>query len=202
MSARFLHSIPRFDVSLNRCDAPVEVAIKRIVSGLPHTHAQSVGPRRAGHDEGACDAPLFRNMKDAENWKIVFEVYAGHPIAALTLAQQLTEISQFLEQRRKGEAIEGLNLAIDALYSHTDFHKVGRKLYRRRLEDTQTETGTETPQTWSQTLAPDTTGHTPGARGATKLRGQMSSALLLLSVHLAVILIVHFPSAGISICCV
>jgi hypothetical protein len=61
------------------------------------------------------DARFSRNMKDAENRKIVFEVYAGHPMAALILAQQLTEIRQGLERRRKGEAIKSLDLAIDPL---------------------------------------------------------------------------------------
>jgi len=75
-------------------------------------------------------------MLDPENWKIVFEVYKGHSIAALVLAQQLTAIRQSLESGRKGipDAITGLNLAIDGLFDHTDFNKVSRKLYRQRLD--------------------------------------------------------------------
>ena len=71
-----------------------------------------------------------------EDWKIVFEVYKEDPILALALAQQFTAIRQSLEQGRKGipDVIEGLDLAIDALYSHTDFHKVSHKLYRLRLD--------------------------------------------------------------------
>ena len=77
-------------------------------------------------------------MLDKENWKIALKVYAGHPIAALTLAHQLAAIRQSLQRGRKGvpEAIEGLDLAIQALYEHTDFHKLGHKLYRQRLEGT------------------------------------------------------------------
>lgn len=75
-------------------------------------------------------------MLDPEDWKIVFEVYKGHPILALGLAQQLTAIRQSLESGRKGipDAIDALNLAIDGLFDHTDFNKVSRKLYRQRLD--------------------------------------------------------------------
>ena len=77
-------------------------------------------------------------MLDAEDWKIVFEVYKGHPVLALVLAQQLTAMRQSLERGRKGipDAITGLNLAIDGLFDHTDFNKVSRKLYRQRLDGT------------------------------------------------------------------
>jgi hypothetical protein len=77
-------------------------------------------------------------MLDAENWKIVFEVYAGRPNAALSLAFQLTELRQSIERGREGiqEAKKGLDLAIDTLFSHTDLYKVSRKLYRQRLEGT------------------------------------------------------------------
>ena len=76
-------------------------------------------------------------MLDPEDWKIVLEVYAGHPILALGLAQQLTAIRQSLESGRvKGipDAIAGLNLAIDGLFDHTDFNMVSRKFYRQRLD--------------------------------------------------------------------
>lgn len=77
-------------------------------------------------------------MLDAENWKIVFKVYTGHPISALLLAHQLMAVNQSLQRSRKGipDAIAALDLAIDDLYLQTDFHKVGRKLYRQRLEGT------------------------------------------------------------------
>ena len=77
-------------------------------------------------------------MLEAENWKIALERYHGHPIPALLLAHQLMAIKQCLEGGRKGiaDAIAGLDLAIDNLYSHTDFHRVSHKLYLRRLEGT------------------------------------------------------------------
>ena len=77
-------------------------------------------------------------MLEAENWKIAMELYNGHPIPALLLAHQLMAIKQCLERGRKGipEAIAGLDLAIDGLYHHTDFHKISHKLYLKRLEST------------------------------------------------------------------
>jgi hypothetical protein len=41
-------------------------------------------------------------MLEAENWKIVFEIYKGHPIPALLLAHQLIAIKQSLQSGRKG----------------------------------------------------------------------------------------------------
>jgi hypothetical protein len=81
---------------------------------------------------------LISLMLDGENWKIVFKVYAGQPISALTLAYQLIAIKQSLQRGRKGipDAIAGLNLAIESLYPHTDFHKMGRKFYHRTIEGT------------------------------------------------------------------
>jgi hypothetical protein len=75
-------------------------------------------------------------MLDAEQWKIVLKVYAAHPVAALTLAYQLIALKQSLQQGKKGipDAIAGLDLAIDALYPHTDFHNVAHKLYQRTIE--------------------------------------------------------------------
>jgi hypothetical protein len=68
-------------------------------------------------------------MLDPESWKIVFQVYKGRSISALALAYQLIAIKQSLQRGRKGipDAIAGLDQAIDALFPHTDFHKVGHK---------------------------------------------------------------------------
>jgi hypothetical protein len=73
-------------------------------------------------------------MQEAENWKIAIKVYAGHPVSALLLAYQLVAIKQSLERGRKSEAIESLDMAIESLFSHTDFHRVGLKFFRRTIE--------------------------------------------------------------------
>ena len=75
-------------------------------------------------------------MLDAEQWKLVLEVYAGHPVAALTLAYQLIEVKQSLKRGQKGipNAIAGLDLAVEALFPHSDFYKVAYHFYQRTIE--------------------------------------------------------------------
>lgn len=76
-------------------------------------------------------------MLDPEDWKVIFEVYAGHPALALTHAFQLIAIKQSLQRGPKGipDAIAGLDLAIESLYPHTDFDRIGRECYHRTIED-------------------------------------------------------------------
>jgi hypothetical protein len=77
-------------------------------------------------------------MLEGENMKIALGVYNRHPIPALLLAHQLMAIKQCLQHGEKGiaDAIDGLDLAIDSLFPHTDFYKVSRKFYIRRLQGT------------------------------------------------------------------
>ena len=76
-------------------------------------------------------------MLDSEDWKIIFEVHAGHPALALTHAFQPIAIKQSLQRGRKGipDAIASLDLAIESLYPHTDFDRIGREGYYRTIED-------------------------------------------------------------------
>jgi len=75
-------------------------------------------------------------MLDTEQWEMVLQVYTGHPVPALTLAYQLIEIKRSLRRGQKGipNAIAGLDLAVEALYPHTDFHKMGRQLFQLAIE--------------------------------------------------------------------
>ena len=77
-------------------------------------------------------------MLDPRDWKAVFAVYAREPTLALALAYQLIALKQSLQRGPKGipDAIAGLNEAIDHLYPHSDFHKIGRRLYDRTIEST------------------------------------------------------------------
>lgn len=77
-------------------------------------------------------------MLEAENWAIALELYKGNPVDALLLARQLNAIKQCLQKGRKGiaDAIGGLDMAIEGLYLHTDFHKMGRKFYHLTIEGT------------------------------------------------------------------
>ena len=95
------------------------------------THAQSVGPGVAALVGGKCDA-LFYVMLDKENWKTVFDAYAGRPSSALDLACHLMEIRKAVERGNKGkaEALAAIDLALAELYEHTSFNKAGRKFYQ------------------------------------------------------------------------
>jgi hypothetical protein len=90
--------------------------------------------------KGRYDALFFYSdmVLEAEQWSIVLKPYAGNPVAALTLAYQLIAIKQSLQQGKKGipDAIAGLDLAIDALYPHTDFHKMAYKFFHQTIEGT------------------------------------------------------------------
>ena len=92
-------------------------------------------PYGLGGEEQQCSV---RAMIEAENWRIALELYKNRPIPALLLAHQLMAIKQCLQRGEKGipDVIGGLELAIDSLYPHTDFHKVHHRLFRRRLEGT------------------------------------------------------------------
>ena len=48
------------------------------------------GAGSGGRSQDKRDARFLVNMLDAQDWEIVFEVYKGHPISALNLAQHLT----------------------------------------------------------------------------------------------------------------
>lgn len=75
-------------------------------------------------------------LLDSEQWELVLQVYAGHPVPALTLAYQLIEIKQSLKRGQKGiaDASAGLDLAVEALYPHTDFHNMARTFFQRTIE--------------------------------------------------------------------
>ena len=77
-------------------------------------------------------------MLDARDWKAIFEVYAREPTLALALAYQFTALKQSLQSGPKGtpHAITALDQAIEYLYPHTDFHRIGRGLYHRTIEST------------------------------------------------------------------
>jgi hypothetical protein len=81
-------------------------------------------------------------MLDAKDWEIVLQVYKGHPVSALGLAQQFIAIKQSLERGRKGipDAIKAVELGVESLFPHTEFHKMAHKFYHRTIE------GKVTPQ--------------------------------------------------------
>jgi len=84
------------------------------------------------------------------------KVYAGPPVSALTLAYQRIAIKQTLQRGPKGtsDAIASLDLAIDSLFPHTDFYKIGHKLYMRTIEGTlKTSARRKTASAWVEVMA-------------------------------------------------
>jgi hypothetical protein len=77
-------------------------------------------------------------MLDPRDWKAVFEVYAREPTLALALAYQFNALKHSLQRGPKGtlDVITGLDQAIEHLYPHTDFHRMGCGLYHRTIEST------------------------------------------------------------------
>src|SRR6185503_11887209 len=77
-------------------------------------------------------------MLDPRDWKVIFEVYAREPTLALALAYHFIALKQSLQRGPKGipEAITGINQAIEHLYPHTDFNKMGRRLFHLTIEST------------------------------------------------------------------
>jgi hypothetical protein len=77
-------------------------------------------------------------MLDPRDWKAIFEVYAREPTLALALAYQFTALKQSLQGGPKGtlDAITALDQAIEHLYVHTDFHRMGHCLYHLTIEST------------------------------------------------------------------
>jgi hypothetical protein len=68
---------------------------------------------------------------DHEDWQDAFEPYAGQTGPALMLAFNLTVLLNYLtdEPLAVELAVEGIERAIDALYPHTQFHRVCRDMY-------------------------------------------------------------------------
>jgi hypothetical protein len=75
-------------------------------------------------------------MLEGENLKIALALYNGHPIPALLLAHQLMAIKQCLQRGQKGipDAIDGLDLAINNLFPHTDFSQAESQVIHAETE--------------------------------------------------------------------
>jgi hypothetical protein len=76
------------------------------------------------------NAPL-----DAEDWQIVFEPYQRYPMLALTLAQHLTALQDYV-QREPLEVTAAINRAVESLYEHSEFRSVSLELFRATVQGT------------------------------------------------------------------
>ena len=70
---------------------------------------------------------------DCEDWQIAFAAYVKHPFLALTLAQHLTALQDFV-QSDAGTATAAINRAVDALYEHSEFRSVSLELFRASVQ--------------------------------------------------------------------
>ena len=71
---------------------------------------------------------------DAEDWQIALAPYEGNPQAALTLGIHLVELKRRISALHMHDALDAIDVAIDCLYSHSDFHTVGRGLFESAIE--------------------------------------------------------------------
>lgn len=71
---------------------------------------------------------------DSEDWHIALEPYEGNPSAALNLGIALVELKKRITDLNIHDALEAIDVGIDCLYSHSDFHGVGRGLFESAIE--------------------------------------------------------------------
>jgi len=74
---------------------------------------------------------------DTEQWKIVLKVCAGHPDLG-PYSRLSTHCDKAISPTRAKRNTGRYRrfLAIDSLFQHTDFYKMGHKLYLRTIEGT------------------------------------------------------------------
>jgi hypothetical protein len=89
-------------------------------------------------DNPITDAESETPYLDEEDWQIALKPYEGNPQAALTLGIHLVELKQRISDLNMHDALEAIDVAIDCLYNHSDFHSVGRGLFESAIEGTLT----------------------------------------------------------------
>ena len=75
-------------------------------------------------------------LPDSEDWQIVLEPYFAHPETALALARQFAAIQQCLKAKPPNvlQALDSLDLAVEALFEHTRFQSGAYDLYQTVIE--------------------------------------------------------------------
>lgn len=73
---------------------------------------------------------------DYESWEIVIEPYFAYPEAALGLARHFATMRAYLKSTPPNvlQAVDALDLAIEALYRHTQFQSGSYELYETVIE--------------------------------------------------------------------
>ena len=83
-------------------------------------------------DNAITDAEGETPYLDEEDWQIALKPYEGNPQA--TLGIHLVELKQRINDLDMHDALEAIDVAIDCLYNHSDFHSVGRGLFESAIE--------------------------------------------------------------------
>ena len=75
-------------------------------------------------------------LPDSEDWQIVLEPYFAHPETALGLARQFAAIRQRLKAKPPDvlQALDSLDLAVEALFEHSRFQSGAFELYETVIE--------------------------------------------------------------------
>ena len=80
--------------------------------------------------------PTESKALDTEDWQLAFEPYEGHPGNALTLGFNFVILKRCItvEPLQTQEAVNGLDLAMEVLFQHTQFHEVAYGLFHKLME--------------------------------------------------------------------
>ena len=80
--------------------------------------------------------PAESKALDTEDWQLAFEPYEGHPGNALTLGFNLVVLKSYLSNKpiMAHKAVEALDLAMEVLFQHTQFHEVAYGLFHKLIE--------------------------------------------------------------------
>ena len=75
-------------------------------------------------------------MMDAEDWELALEPYNGFPGQALTLGFHFVVLKSYLviEPLKIEQAVASLDLGMEVLFKHTDFHGVAYGLFRKLVQ--------------------------------------------------------------------
>ena len=82
------------------------------------------------------DHATQQSLTDSDDWIAAFEPYKDDPGSALSLAFKLAMLRAYLDAQtiKCRHAIEVLDLALEVLFPHTDFHNVSFDLFIRLVD--------------------------------------------------------------------
>ena len=87
-------------------------------------------------DHATNHATQQQSLTDVDDWKAAFEPYEDDPSSALSLGFKLAMLRAYLDAQtiKCQHAIEVLDLALEVLFPHTEFHDASFDLFIRLVE--------------------------------------------------------------------